>query len=179
MLCRFGLTYGRSSLQKLVFCTLHRGRFLGDQLVEHKPAFAWGSDVHTALVQLSGNIKDVPGVARSRPGYILPEAMEHTCTNVRRAMRLKNPFYEFLCGSDDPDSRRKWIHAISHQKDAAVRARRAFACSLYGQVTYGRGRKPVWHAARQLGHSIHYLQDIADPSKKAGRHKAELQLGIE
>ncbi len=138
-------------------------------------AFAWGSDVHTSLIQFTPMLQNVPGVMRSNPRYVKPKSMAHLCDRQRQKLRPNSVYYELLCGADEPDAKRKWFYAISHQADAAKRARRAFACSIHNRLKRGRAGWPDWKAARQLGHSIHYLQDLADPSKRAGRHKTDIR----
>lgn len=138
-------------------------------------AFAWGSDVHTSLIQFTPSLQYVPGVMQSNPRYVKPDSMAHVCDRQRYQLRPNSTYYELLCGADEPDAKRKWFHAISHQADSAKRARRAFACSVHNRLERGRAGWPDWKAARQLGHSIHYLQDLADPSKRAGRYKADIR----
>lgn len=138
-------------------------------------AYAWGSDVHTSLIQFTGNIQYVPGVMESNPRYVLPSDMAHVCNKQRQRLRPNSAYYDLLCGADEPDAKRKWFHALSHQADSEKRARRAFSCSVYNRFGLSGKNWPDWKAARQLGHSIHYLQDIADPSKRTGRHKGAIR----
>lgn len=140
--------------------------------VWNAPALAWTSPFHTGATQLMRNVWEIPGVQGSKAVFVLSGNAGQMCYTEgnRTAFRdqLAAPqrvYLDLVCGSDEPDRERAnkpyridwWF---THQKWAPSRAVDAFNAAI-GQ----HNAKAYSEAARQLGHSLHYLQDLYDFSK--------------
>lgn len=102
-------------------------------------AWAWDSDGHMRLATLT--VEEQPDELRC--------------------------FDQFILGSDEPDAKRQFWNAISHQEDADVRSVNAFCASarLFRQAALSDDQNAQCVSAQHLGHAFHYLQDMGDPSK--------------
>lgn len=136
---------------------------------------AWTSPFHTGAIQLMRNIWEIPGVRGSKAVFVLSGNAGQLCytepnrTSYRDTLAPPERVYlDLVCGSDEPDRERAnqpyradWWY--THQAWAPDRAVNAFNAAI-GQ----HHAKAYSEAARQLGHSIHYLQDLYDFSKNMG-----------
>ncbi len=145
------------------------------------PAIAWDSAYHTSMIQLTQNVFQIPGVKGSYQIFVRPKMgqqegnAEGLCytdgdkKSVRDKKSAKDRVWlDLICGTDEPDHERKtFLNAIKidfifHNSEAEQRAVYEFNKAVQA---YRDSRKGNSEAARHLGRSIHYLQDLTDISK--------------
>jgi hypothetical protein len=144
-------------------------------LLSPLPASAWDSATHTALIQLTRPIINIPGFWESEHTIVLDDDAGKRCYEDRTKKLAKFPqrrvFLELVCGADEPDHERRfkpWLNH-AHQTKAEKFAVDEFnaAVNAYGQRG-SKGDLAYAEAANHLGRSIHFLQDLTDFSKDMG-----------
>ena len=159
-------------------------------LLATTPALAWDSAVHTALIQLTRNISQVPGVSNSWRMFITKDIAGSVCygtseTYVTRKQLtdpLQRTYLELVCGTDEPDRDRsfwkselswgEWFLALieNHKADPAPCAQQEFdaAVALHKQGQYAE-------AARHLGRSLHCISDLTDFSVHLSSYSSDVR----